>query len=338
MTYQDFIQTLAKSPLRPAYLIAGDDPLAVDDAVKRLLAQTLAGADPMGCVAYFDGAEAEPATVLDEVRTVPLWGPRRVAVVERAGEFLDRAGDAVRAYLKNVKNGSAPGVLVLVARDVSAPVTTFKRYGEVVVLVACSAPRRAQDRIRWLVERASARGRSLAGPDARLLLDLVGADLLALDSQIEKLTIYVGARKAIRREDIEALVAPTRVEPMYELGDALTARDVPRALRLAEDLLAEGIELAPILGAVRAHLRRFWRIKQHRAAGHSPAEAARALGESQRAWLVEKLYGQTDRFSDAELGRCFSELLKADLATKTGALPEALALERFVIAACGRTR
>jgi len=333
MTHDQFLKQIESGPLKPAYIVAGNDTLAVEESVRLIQEKALEGADPTGVVSWFDGREVEPATVLDGLRTRALWGPRRVIVVETAGEFLKRAGDAVASCLA----GPTPaGVLVLVARGESAPATAFKKYAKVATVVACAAPRRVGDRVRWLVQRAASRDKRLIGPDARLLLDLVAGDLSGLDAEIEKLATYVGSRKSIRRADIEALVAPSRVEPVYQLGDAVTAGDLPRALRLAEDLLAEGVELPFILGTLRSHLRRFWQVKRQREAGRSPAEAARAIGEARRAWLIEKLYRQVDAFSDRQLGRCFDELLKADLATKTGAMPNAVALERFVVAACGR--
>ena len=332
MTYDEFIKTIGSAPLEPAYVVAGDDPLAIEEVIRGIQEKALEGADPAGVVSWFDGREVEPVSVFDGLRTRPLWGPRRLVVVEEAGEFLKRAEEAVKSY---VKRPAASSVLVLVARGEARPATAFKGLAALATVVSCSAPRRLGERVGWLVRRAAVRGKRLTGADARLMLDLRGSDLQSLDAEIEKLAIYVGTRKQIRRADVEALVAPTRVEPIYQLGDAVTARDLPRALRIAEDLLAEGIELALILGTLRSHLRRFWQLKRQRQAGRSPAEAARALGETQRTWLVEKLYQQVDAFSEAHLAQCFEELLKADVATKTGVLPEAIALERLVVAACG---
>ena len=332
MTDDQFIKGLPSAPLEAAYVVAGDDSPAIDRVLGRLLEKALEGEDPDAVLARFDGRDAEPVAVLDELRTLPLLGSRRIVVVDHADAFLKRADDAVKAYLK-APAGSA--VLVLVARGVKAPATTFKALAKRAVVVGCNAPRRLQDRVRWIVVRATDCGKTLTHADARLILDLAGNELGALASQVEKLATYVGRRKRIERADIEALVAPTRVEPIYQLGDAITARDLPRALGLAEDLLAEGVALPIIVGTLRSHLRRFWNVKRCRDARRSPAQAAREIGEGGRVWLVEKLYNQVGRFSDADLARCFAELLKADVAIKTGELPNEVALERFVLAACG---
>lgn len=333
MTFDQFVNHLKKSPPGRVTIVAGDDPVTIDEAVRVFIQTALAGDDPTGGLARFDGKETEPAVIFDELRTLPLLGSRRVVVVDEAAALVERAAEALARY---AARPSQTAFLLLVARDVTAPSKTFKALGKTAAVVTCPAPRRQSDRLRWLVARAAAEGKTLAGPDARLLLDLVGDDLGALAGAVVKLATYVGPRRKIARPDIEALVAPTRVEPIYQLGDAVTARDLPRALRLTADLLDEGVEAAYIVATLRAHLRRFWQVKRHRQAGHSPADAARDIGAANRAWLIEKLYPQTDRFSDAELARCFRELLKADVATKTGAMPDAVALTRFVMAACGK--
>lgn len=335
MNYDQFIRELDAAPLAPAYVVAGDDTVAIDNAVDRLLRKALDGQDPTGILDRHDGREVEPVAVLDALLTLPLFGSRRIVLVDHADAFLEAAGPAIQSYL-NRPSPSPSAVLMLVARGVSAPARTFKAYAKAAVVVGCAAPRRVGDRVRWLVQRAAEQGKRLSGADARLLLELVGNDLGALASEIEKIATYIGTRKAIRRADIEALVAPVRVEPVYQLGDAVTARDLPRAIHLVEDLLNERVPLPLILGALRSHLRRFWQLKRQHDAGRSPAQAAREIGEANRTWLVEKLYRQVDRFTDADLARCFSELLSADVATKTGALPDAVALERFVSVACGR--
>ena len=324
-------ESLETGSLRPAYVVAGSDGPGIDGVLDRLLQEALQGEDPAAVLARFDGRDAEPAAVLDELRTLPLLGSRRVIVVDHADAFLERAGDRLKDALARPP---ASAVLILVARGVTAPASTFKALRGSAVIVGCVAPRRLVDRVKWLVSRAEDSGKRLSHADARLLLDLVGDNLGGLASELEKLATYVGGRKQIGRDDIEAIVGPTRVEPIYLLGDAITSRDLPRALELAEDLMTGGEALPRIVGMLRLHLRRFWSVKRCREAGKTPAQAAREIGEGNRVWLVEKLYGQVGQFTDADLARCFRELLNADLASKTGALPDAVALERFVVVAC----
>ena len=56
-----------------------------------------------------------------------------------------------------------------------------------------------------------------------------------LDSEIEKLSLYVGDRQEIGMEDVEAICTRNKTARAFALGDALGDRDLPRLLRRLDE-------------------------------------------------------------------------------------------------------
>jgi hypothetical protein len=75
-------------------------------------------------------------------------------------------------------------------------------------------------------------------PDAaRELVDALGADMMLISSELEKLLLYTLGRGRITLGDVETMVLAAKQRSLYELTDAISARDRVRALALLHGLL-----------------------------------------------------------------------------------------------------
>ena len=71
------------------------------------------------------------------------------------------------------------------------------------------------------------------------LINRVGPNARQLDSEVEKLSLYVGTRKEIGMEDVSAICTRNKMARAFALGDALGDRDLPRLLRRLDEELWE---------------------------------------------------------------------------------------------------
>jgi DNA polymerase-3 subunit delta len=68
--------------VRPAYLVAGEEPLLRDDALAALRGAVLADAAVDFNLDRLDGDSVKPGVLTDAVRTLPVMAPRRLVIVE----------------------------------------------------------------------------------------------------------------------------------------------------------------------------------------------------------------------------------------------------------------
>ncbi len=169
------------------------------------------------------------------------------------------------------------------------------------------------------------------GGEARLAA-LVGEDARTLASEVAKLTAYVGDRKVIGAEDVDAVVSRVASDPFFALGNAVEGRDLALALGVLDRAIADGGSPFMLLGSLASTVRRMI-VEQER--------ARRAVGDrrigSAREWEAEvfplvpeeeakgkKPYGfwmkyqASTRFSRAELLDGLCALAEADVAMKSG--------------------
>ncbi len=96
-----------------------------------------------------------------------------------------------------------------------------------------------EDAAAWAQGEAERRQMRL-GPDAaRELVDALGADMLSIGSELEKLLLEASARGAgeITVADVETMVPAAKQRSLYELTDAISRKDAGAALALLGGLL-----------------------------------------------------------------------------------------------------
>jgi DNA polymerase-3 subunit delta len=94
-----------------------------------------------------------------------------------------------------------------------------------------------EDALRWAVTKAQEAGLRLEPDAARELVDALGADMMLVSSELEKLLLYTSGRGRITLGDVETMVLSAKQRTLYELTDAISARDRVRALALLQGLL-----------------------------------------------------------------------------------------------------
>ena len=95
------------------------------------------------------------------------------------------------------------------------------------------------DAAAWAQAEAEHRGMRMGSDAARELVDALGADMLSIGSELEKLLLEAGARGAaeLTVADVETMVPAAKQRSLYELTDAISRKDAGAALALLGGLL-----------------------------------------------------------------------------------------------------
>jgi DNA polymerase-3 subunit delta len=319
VTLEELRAELAHGAPRPAYLVAGEEPLLRDDAVAAIRAAALGDAGDAFDFERLEGARTGPGALLDAVRTLPVLAPRRLVVLRdpegRRGssrELIDGVAEAVAAV--SAVEGT---VLVVVADSADRRARWVKAFGE--SRVECDAPRRGRDLAAFVRAEAARQGVSLGSGAAELLAERVGPQLLVLRQEIEKASLVAGPGRKVTREHVAAVTVDVAEEPIWDLTDAIGEGRGADALETLARILRGGAAPPVVLGALVGHFRRLLRVRG-------------GAGVGGPAFVQRKLQSQARRFSERRLLACLRAIHHTDLALKgAGALTPRLALERLVI-------
>jgi DNA polymerase-3 subunit delta len=329
--------------LRPVFLLLGEESHFAEEVVKRLTRVCQRGGIAGFNEERFVAGECAVDEALAAARSMPMMAKRRFVLV-RSVERWEAKSDEDRAPSKKKSESaldrlasyaadpSPSTVLVLVAPKLHASrriVTLAKKEG---FLVQCD-PLKRQAIPGYVTATARAKGHPIAPSVASHVADLIGTDVGAIVDAIERLSLYAGAGAPITEEAVVALVAPIRSAMMWDLTDAICARDTRKALVTLSELdMARGAEL-PVLGAIAGSVRKLTKFQAAIEAGQSAGEAAEKAGlppfkASSMAQLVKRLPRGTT-------ARWLRTLAEADLALKGQARRGGRAvLEGTILAMC----
>ncbi len=272
---------MAPEPLKPAYVIWGEDRATIDRAVARLIARV---AREGGMPPERVRAEETPAEDVVAMCDALSFAGQRLVIVDGADGW--KAADAA-ALLPYLGAPNAATVLALVGSTALTP----KLHAAVNALggelrYGPDPKAKKADRTKWLVEHfrdeVKRAGGSVTPALARSVVDRVAVDRadarragltpMELAREAEKLVAYADG-EPVSAEMIEELVPRQPDAKVYELADAIVQVDAARTYDLLQDLATGDDPVAPILVQVQL-TNRFRSLALAQALGPSPSAEA----------------------------------------------------------------
>ena len=320
-------------PGRPVVLVFGPDAGLVGERVNALVAAAVDDVNDPFSLVRIEGEElsANPARLVEEAQTIPLFGGRRAVWVKGGSRNIAPAVEQLLAL------PAFECRVVIEAGDLrrSAPLRTLCERARNAAALPCYADSE-RDLARLIDSEMRAAGLTLA-PDARaLLVPLLGGDRAASRSEIRKLALYAGDLKEISVDDVVAVVSDASVLALDDLVDsALAGKPAEVEAHLAK-ARAAGSAVGSIFFAAQrqvAQLHR-WRSLIESGARFS-LDAVQPPLHFRRKNLVDAALRQ---WTAARLAVAMAELADAVLASrKTPALADAIA-ERALLSLSVKAR
>lgn len=313
-----------------------------------------------------DQAVARIHQTIEALLTMPFFGGEKLVWLKNAnfvGESVaSRAASVLEALekLTATLESALPGGIrfLLSAPDIDKKRTFYKSLGKVAEMAVFD--RLDLGRSGWeeqaggiVRERAQALGLKLRGEALELFVQLTGGDSRQIDNELEKLDLYLGeARREVTAADVRLMVPMSRAGVVFELGNALAARDLRQALALVDQLLFQGetpiaILLVAIIPTVRnllmvKDLMQRYRLSRPAVPFHFvgtlnrlPAEATDHLPRKKDGTVSAYALGiaatGAHRFDMAGLQAALEKCLEANVAVVTGAVDPRTVLTELVV-------
>jgi DNA polymerase-3 subunit delta len=146
----------------------------------------------------------------------------------------------------------------------------FKTIREQGMIIDCSVPtgdrradRMAQEAV--LSERMNEilgqSGKKMDKNAYMALYEMTGFDLRTFSNNLQKLISYVGDRKNITADDVQSVLKRTKKDPIYDLTNAVSERNMETSLFFLDTLLADNLHPLQVLAAITNQIRRLLLVK-----------------------------------------------------------------------------
>jgi DNA polymerase-3 subunit delta len=312
----------ARPPLKPAYLIIGDDLPKVEQALKRLKGRIIEESGSDANISEFSATVDSAGEVVGAANTLAFLGGTRLVLVREAGSWIKAEKEVVAAYLQ----APAPDSCLALVAD-KLPATDLLRaasakHGEVLEY---AAPKEAQ-LPQWLINEAKARlGMDLGLQEARLLVQRCGDNQNILLRELEKLQIYADGRR-VTIDDVRLLGTPTYEANIFDLLDSLALGRGAAAFAAADELLAAGERTEMLFGRILRNFQNMGRVAAMKEEGMRQEAIQSEL--KMKPYPVRKLMEQAARLGSDGIARRLSILAETDARMKgMGTLPDEVELQ-----------
>lgn len=319
----------------PVWLVDGDDPALVSEAVAAVIEDLVGGAERSLVVEDIDDEEASVGAVVDACQTPPFLAERRVVVVRGAGRFGTEELAPLLSYLEDPLPTTA---LVLVGgsgKIASKLVAAVKALGEYRLVQV--APKDAAE---WVRQRVAGSGLRLDAAALQMLVGHLGGDLSRLGSILAVLVAAFGPGAHLGSQDVEPYLGAAGSVTPWELTDAIDAGRNDEALKLLHRMLEAG-DRHPlvVLATLQRHIQMMLRVDGSGITTEAEAAAALGIAKGRSTYPAKKALASARRLGRSRVGEAVLLVAQAELALK-GALdwPAEMVLELLVARLCQLSR
>jgi len=345
-----FVSEVAGRKLRPAYVFIGDEVFFRDHCRQALLEHLVPPDLRDFSLHDLDLAEVTVAEILDRARTPSLMAPFQVFFIRGVKNLYGRGSheEEFKAIEEYVKDPNPAAVLIFVADHISIPadvrrmeLTDRDRYerirdtlGEYCGIVELGRVDES-DGLRWVMEKGQQEGVKIEQDAARELVDALGADMMLVSRELEKLVLFVGEKKRITLGDVETMVLAAKQRSLYELTDAISAKDKTRALAVLEAMLSAGEGDDAAIGHLYMLARTFRQmliILEKNVRDTRTIWQALWQGFRVPPFAAEDIIRQARRYkSRRELTRALKLIARADMSLRSNPPSKRIVLEQLVL-------
>lgn len=316
MPHRQLLRDMEAGQFKPMYLLHGEEPHFIDLLAAGLETHVVDPAMKDFNQSIFYGKDSELSDILDAARRFPMMADRQLVLVKEAQDLAAWRRKEDLARLEAYAENPVPTTVLAFAfkgKKADARLKAVKLMSQHGVLFL-SEKVKDWKLAEWIGNYVRDEGLQIDAQSATLLADHLGNDLKKVVNEINKLKILLPAGSKITPENIEEHIGISKDFNVFELQNALAAKDVGRANRIVNYFEANPKDhpvamILPVLGGFFSKL-----FVYHGLPDKNPAAAAR---EMKCAPFAVKQYAAAARhYNMAKTGRIFGYLREADRKSK----------------------
>ena len=357
MTVNELLKKISKGDIQHFYFLHGSERVYQKQVLQALTVKLVTEDNRDFNFEEFDGRYSSVHQWIDAAKTIPFMGGTKLVFVENMHDkftlsekdiameelkelLLDPdadeiAPDASRTQQEQdigalIDYANAPiegACLVVASGKVDRRRQLLKKLADGKGSVCCEAPKE-YTLVPWVIDLAKEQGYSMSKDSAEVLVGRVGARPGVLAKELEKVLLYVGKEKNVSKNDVSEVVGEIKQQDVFGLTGAIVEKNLDKALKVLQSQFKHGGDAIQILGAITWQFRMIWEVKSYQAQGFPSNQIAKKIGA--HPFAVEKSLKYAGKFTNQQLRKCYTELVKTDRILKSSAQRDG-AIETLII-------
>jgi DNA polymerase-3 subunit delta len=322
------------------YILYGRDDFSLNQAVEKIKADLGDWEMVATSTTNLEGQHLTLSELTNKCGAAPFLSSHRLVIVDgllgrfevkeirpRSGRGKSRNGlgewEGLASHIKQMPETT---VLMLVDGEVKSQNPLLNKLSPLAE-VRTFPLLRGSDLKAWIQQRVREQGGNITPQAVKLLAELIGGDLWAMNGEIQKLLLY-SQERPISEDDVRQLVSYVQEANIFALVDAVAEGRNELAQRILHRLYHEGVVPPYILVMITRQFRLIAQAKDLKP-GLSRLQMQDRLG-LKSSYPFDKTLSQAKLYDFEGVRRAYDKLLETDLAIKTGKYSDKLALELLV--------
>jgi len=270
----------------------------------------------------------EVGTIIDHCDTLPFFAERKLIIVKNSNIFGGKARSGREEISKYFDNIPPETCLVFVEDEIDKRLTTTKNFNKYGLLVEF-ALRKPAELVSWAGSQFKAQKIQADAQTLSILVEYCDGGMTQLQNEITKLCLYARDSRIVLPGDVERLCSRSIKSVIFDLTDAVAAKNAVRALGIFDDMLSMKEPVMRIFFMISRHFRNLYELKSLRSEGLRPDEAVKASGIN--PYAANKMMRQLDKFTLEQLKMAVIDCLEVDVSVKTGRIDEKIGVEGIIL-------
>ncbi|MGD9900004.1 MAG: DNA polymerase III subunit delta [Calditrichaceae bacterium] len=322
------VKSIQNGQIAPIYYLVGKEKY-FHDLIIRTLEQEIFP-DPSAKslnLSLLYGTESTLAEVISASLAYPMLSNKKLVIVRDLNRLDISDPEYFEKYLKHPLDSTC---LVLSSEE-TGKTKIFQTIKKIAITVECN-PIRDNNIFQFLKERSKQSEIAIEDPAIHFLIDHIGANLLNLDLELEKVRNYKGDQSLITVDDLSVTTGISKETNVFALQGALARRQLTLSLQISKKLLDSGENINAIVGFLFGFFKRAVIVASLRKLGKSRVQitAEMKLPEYQLKDPFESMV----HFSESQIDSIIGILHEMDLAIKSSSIKPDAAIQMLCYKIC----
>ncbi len=286
--------------------------------------------DPFNIIKY-DVLENSSDDILEDLQTVSFFAEKKVIVVRNLAEIEKEGESVVKNWITYLEKPN-PDVILLVVQNELLPEDS--PLGSALFKYSYIEKIKEMDKTEYpdFVKNMFKKYQYMITDDAvEALLERTNLDFTLINQEAEKLMLFAYDTKEINEKAVLLLVSRNLEENIFELTNALLAKNQPKTIEIFYDLVARNEDPLRILNNIVGKVRELMHTKLLIEKGYRQEQIAEHFHmKSGRAYYLVK---NAQSISFSVLENHLKKLSKLDYDIKSGKIDKKLGLELYLLGA-----
>lgn len=323
---EKLLQEIKDGNARQMYFLYGEEEYLKRQYRDKFL-QALTDPEDTMNIHRFEGNKIDVQEVISLADTLPFFADQRTILITDSGWFKSPC-EEMAEYLKHPAETVR---FLFVEKELDKRGKLYKTVSKDGIEIEFKEMEKTSVH-RWMSGMAAKEGKAINADAMELLTQRVGLDMGTIHNEMEKLFGYTHGRKQIVAADVEALVARSLEDRVFEMVEAIVGRQQKKALELYYDLLALQKRPNDVLFLLTRQFNNMLQAKELKEKGFDRNGIAKKMRlPANQTFLADKYPRQAAKYRMEELKKIVVECVETEEAIKSGRIADKLGVELLIV-------